>query len=189
GRTQLLPKAVVPAKAEMTILSAAIGSSSERDGEQRVDLPAVEHDDLLREFPAGAGALDPVDIAPGREQYHAAVLHRAHDQKIGGDVEGAAVFALNADTGDQMPIPLRLVDVGVAQSADPVAQHVLRRRIDQPKRQPSLVILRRGYAVMTILGKEVGPALQRVTVETGGVIGVKRFQFKPPRNLGEIHRR
>src|SRR3954470_955998 len=161
---------------------------SERDREQRVDLAAVEHDILPHEPPATLTAHDPVDIAAGREQDHLAVLHRAYDDETCFGVERAVPLAGDAKTRDDVPIALRLVDIRVAQGADPIVQHVLRGRVDQPERQSGVVILGRGDAVAAILGEEIRPAFERVAVEAVGIGGVEILQFEPPPNLGEVHR-
>src|SRR5512142_908299 len=60
---------------------------SEREGQQRVDLAAVEDDGLPCEVPAGDAVHDAVDIPSDREEHHRAILHRAHDEEIGPDLE------------------------------------------------------------------------------------------------------
>src|ERR1700730_7284432 len=83
-------------------------TGSERGGQQRVDLAAVEDATRSRKSPAAFGAHHAVDIAPRREQHHPAILHRAHDEEIGGNIERARILALDADARDQMAIALRL---------------------------------------------------------------------------------
>src|SRR6516164_4848252 len=86
-----------------------------------------------------------------------------------------------------MPVALRLVDIGFAQGADPVLQHVARCRMDQSQRHPGLVILGRGYPVEAVIGKELGPALEFVGVEAVDVIGIELLKLQPPYHRLELH--
>src|SRR5262252_9311285 len=59
-----------------------------------------------------------------------------------------------------MPVALRFVNIGLAQCADPILQHVARSRVDQAQGKTSLVIFGRGYSVGAVLGEEVRPAVE-----------------------------
>src|SRR5438309_1351775 len=70
------------------------------------------------------------------EYRHLAILHRAHDDKIGHDIEVIRPLHRipdNLDRRDQVPVVLRLIDVGFPQGADPILQHIARGRVDQPE--------------------------------------------------------
>jgi len=144
GRTQLLPKAVVMegrdddfVRLQRVILRA--------DGEQ-VSICRLRAQDASARISARAGALDPARHSAGREPIMPPSCLVRTTRKIGGDVEGRRARAQcgyrrsNADT-------CGLVAVGVAQALDRSRNIVLRTSHRSAKRKPSLVILRRRYAV------------------------------------------
>ena len=118
--------------------------------------------------------------AAGAENRHLAVLHRAHDEKIRHDIEVIRPFhrISDLDRRDQVPVALRLIDVGFPQGADPILQHIARGRVDQPERQTCLIILGRGNPVEAVLGEKVGPALELIGVETLDVISKELLQYQ-----------
>src|SRR5215471_20021200 len=85
-----------------------------------------------------------------------------------------------------MPIALRFIDVGFAQRADPVSQHVTRSRVDQAQWTARLVIFGRRYPVKALLGEEVGPAFELVGVKTMDVISKQLVQLPSPHDLVDI---
>src|SRR5215469_14357202 len=87
-----------------------------------------------------------------------------------------------------MPVPLRLVNIGLAQCADPIFQHVTRRRVDQAQGKTCLVIFGRSYPVEAVLGEEIGPALKLVGIEAMNIISKELLQLPLPLNRAEIHR-
>src|SRR5215471_391019 len=86
-----------------------------------------------------------------------------------------------------MPVTLRLVDIGLAERADAILQHVARGRVDEAQRQPGVEILCRGHPVRAILGKKIGPAFEFVAVEAVDVVGIELLQLGATDELGEIH--
>src|SRR5438067_11357038 len=94
-------------------LIAEVASFSDRDRQQRVDLPAGEHDEFPGEFPPRLAPYRPIDIAPGSEQDHPAVLHRAHDQEVGFEIDAAALLLRDSRAREQATVTLRPVDGGL----------------------------------------------------------------------------
>src|SRR5579862_16203 len=88
--------------------SLAIGGTrcpqSQRDCEQGVDPSAVEDDDLAVEPPPRGIVHDAIEIAPGGEQRHLAVLHRTDNEEIGDDLERIAGVAIDLHAGDQVAV-------------------------------------------------------------------------------------
>ncbi len=73
-----------------------------------------------------------------------------------------------------MAVALRLVDVGVSQRRDAVAQHGAAFRVQHRQRQAARLVLGGGDAVAAFLGEEVRPLLEVV-----GVQGVDVARMQP----------
>ena len=72
-----------------------------------------------------------------------------------------------------MPVALRLVDVGMAQSRDAIGEHRARVGVDDGQRQAAFVVLRGGDAVAALVHKEPRPVLQPIVVDGVDIAGEK----------------
>src|SRR5262249_3299185 len=152
-----------------------MGCGLERNGERRVDQPAVEDHDLLGEASLAVVEHDVVVVAAGGEQRCFAVLHDPGNDEARLRPRGAALAGRDKRHPDHVTVALRFVDVGLAQRTHAVAQHGARGRIDHAERQAALEILRRGNAVAALLGEEIRPRFELVVVDRLGVAGVEVF--------------
>ena len=84
---------------------------------------------------------------------------------------------LDEDGGDDVPVALRLVDVGVAQRRHAVAQHGAALGIEDGEGKAARLVLGGGDAVGAVLGEEGGPVLEPVLVEGVGVAGVQALDL------------
>src|SRR5580704_18551821 len=88
---------------------------SQRDRQERVDLPAVEDHDLFGEPRLAAVEHDLVLITAGGKKQRLAAVHDAGDHEIRLRPELAAALYLDQRWAEDMAVALRLVDVGLAQ--------------------------------------------------------------------------
>ena len=85
----------------------------------------------------------------------------------------AVIQLLHQNRRHDVPVALRLVDVGVAQRLDAVAQHRAALGVEHRERQASVFVLGGGDAVAAVLGEELRPVFQPAFVERVSIAGVK----------------
>src|ERR1700736_3189201 len=117
--------AAVPARksrrARVRVMSVSVERSavrqtlahSQRNGQQGVDLAAVEDDGLFHEMRARvARERDAILITAGREQRRLAGVHDARDQKVRYRAHDAVLVRLDQGRAHGVAIALALVDIG-----------------------------------------------------------------------------
>src|SRR5258707_10211405 len=144
-----------------------------RYGETRIDQPAVEDDDLFGKTRLAVIEDDVIVIAAGGEQRRLGAVHYARENEARLRLEGAVLAGSNQCGPDDVPIALRLVDIGLAQGTHAVAQHGARGRVDHAERQATLEVLRGGDAVAALLDEKVRPRLELVVVDRLSIAGVE----------------
>src|SRR5262245_47934320 len=161
---------------------AAAGSGMrvglKRNGEKRIDQPAVEDHDLFGKTRLAVIDDDVIVIAAGGEQRSLATMHDARHDETCLRLESAVLAGSNECGANHVPIPLRLVDVGLPQRTHAVAQHGARGRVDHAERQATLEVLRGGDAVAPLLDEKVRPRLELVVVDRLSIAGVEVLDFE-----------
>src|SRR5262249_45109241 len=145
----------------------------QRNGEQGIDQPAVENDDLLSKARPVRIKHDVIVVAAGGEQRGLAALHDARDHEARLRLDGAPLAGREQRRPDQMTIALRFVDVGLAQRSYAVAQHRARCGVDHAERQPALEIRRRGAAIASMLDEKTRPRLELAVVDRLSIAAVE----------------
>src|SRR6266849_2570505 len=143
------------------------------NSQKRVDAAAIEHDDFFLEPRVFRVEADPVQVTAPRKKRRLARVHDAHDLEVRGRPRAVRVYPLDERRGNRVPVALRLVDVGMPQRRDSIAQHRARIGVDDRQRELALEVLRCSDAVAALLDEEVGPLLQPVVVDRVNVAGEK----------------
>src|ERR1700690_4099238 len=94
----------VPCRRRPRARTGCLRCRSQRDDEQRIDLPAVEDDEALDEAEGSAAHIDAVKIAAGGEEAHSAVMHDPRDEDIGARLGHLAIDRQDTGWADEATV-------------------------------------------------------------------------------------
>ena len=136
-------------------------SASQRQCQQGVDLPAIEHHDALGKPQRTVARIrdDHIAIAAGGEHHSLAAVHYAHDDEARAGSRSSVLCWLQQRQANDMSIALSLVDIGLAERAHTILQHGARGRVDHPEWQTLLEVLGRRDDIACGIREEPRPLL------------------------------
>ena len=126
---------------------------------------------------ARADAHEPVEVTADHRDLRLAVGEAFRDEEVRPRGDDFALDAIHAHAGDEVAELPRLVDGGLPDRRDPVADHADPAALDQGERQVLAVVLEGDHLVRAVVGEEPGPGVQVHLVEAGRIVVVEITQL------------
>ncbi len=111
-----------------------------------------------------------IEIPPSGERDRIAILRNAIHAEVRPHGEAVAV-PFDPWPSKQMPVRVRLIDIGGAERLNAILHHAAAIAVENPDRQSGLVALPRDDLVFAVLGEKARPPFQGPVVDRLGIVG------------------